>query len=471
MGRIFLTFLLTLIPLHVYADITPCSTWSSGEDAETNCNAQAGCYYYPGNPNIAESPSCKACDAKHFGSKCVSLCSNATNASEYPGAGSDFPFAHRYMRPTTGGGSEAVRGARTKYECYKQLDGQPGNGHGEQCTERDGRAVTCRQYYRDAGTPSYYVKENVIINNQQSYYYIVCEDTDHNSPDLIETVGYHGEDTTCIDLNDNDDPTLYQYYCAKAYSVPLSTNNPHTVMRYHIETGEKCYSNALTCGKFDATGGCASANTNDISFSGYLRWNWDNKQWQQNINATAFTCKCTKNNIDIEVSGNDYTCTGDADYNASGTVYSPNTVEGTSVAYNDYPVGYSCESCKAGYVGFFKYANNDNRQKCVPAMKGCYSDGCNGDNCVSSSNNPGDTIPCVTNGTDIFADLYSRLSLFYHPCYAGMTTDNTGSTARTACHYNTDNTQFCDAYGCVSMDQLLNATGTSQNDWTWYMQQ
>ena len=443
----FLTILLLFSPLVAHA--VDCSSLTLQQ-----CEDSAGCYV----ETFLGVQECLDCtgynediDTGHYCINGNQYKCNDTDSTDDPGE--DFKYSDS--------------NAKSKYECYKKLDGQSGNGHGEQCTERDGSAVTCRQYYRDSNSANnHYVSQQ----NGSTYYYIVCEDEDHNSSALTETVGYIGEDTKCIDLHNNADLTLYQYYCEKAYSAPLNSTNSPTVMRYHIETDGKCYSNALTCGKFGATGGCASANTNDISFSGYLRWNWNNKQWQQDTNATAFTCKCTKNNIDIEVSGNDYTCTGNADYTANGTVYNPNTVDETSVAYNDYPVGYSCESCKAGYVGFVRRAGNTQMKTCFPAMNGCFSSGCGTgyaygcfDAPYNFDNNNG--FRCLKVGD------YSDLSFedFYKPCYAGMTTDDTGSTTRNDCHYTND-TNFCDAYGCVSMDQLLQNTGTSQNDWTWYMQ-
>lgn len=422
MGRIFLTFLLTLIPLHVYAEeIQPCSTWSSGENAETTCNAQAGCYW-----ESSES-ECKACSAgslntpAHYGPGC-----NINNVCD-----SDFPYGYQH----TINGSTGARGARTKYECYREVS----------CTKSNGTDTesNCREYYRDGTNnvtqyPTYDSSANIYYKGTSDQHWVSCDENvgANDSPD--ETEDYHMESNNSVCYANTLPCRLFKPYFSNNLSTPLE--------ECEFPEGETVpYSNGL---------------------------------WQPHSHCIS----CTLSNIEAKTSNGTYICHAySATYNKDSA--HPHTGDpsknNVKLYFQYYPSTWQCNACKVGYVGFVSdFANQTNRKGCLPVARGYYSDGCSSGSCYGSDSwsyvgeyQITDGIQCETYNTPGQSGIYNTIKTFCHPCYAGMTTDSSGATGPSACHY-TNNTQFCDAYGCVSMEQLLGATQTlSQDDWTWYMQQ
>lgn len=439
MRGIFLSILIfsLFIPNKSQSANTSCTTITDGTT----------CWNTPGCQKNDTTGDCEACDAAFFcpgGENNKKACTDTTN-----GAGPDFPFAHQYMRPTTGGGSEAVRGARTKYECYKQLDEGTGNGHGAKCIGTNGEPVngTCREYYRD-GTGN-----NTTINlNSTTYTY-------------KGNAAHHW--VSCPDANNQ-------------YDIGEGSGNTPDSAGYHMEENNaECYANTLACSKFNSTQG-----DNNIQ-CGYdadqlADYNSNDHHWTF---TNCLSCKTTGTATQYGT----YLCEANwVEYGrASSASPTFQSVNSATLTFNSTPNDWDCTGCKEGYIGFFKYssASHNNQKKCMPAVNGCYSDGCALDtdspcfNGTSTNNQPivfpySEYYPSQFMCDNIvpgYSYYWDTLKKFYHSCYAGMTSA-AGSDSPEDCHY-TNATNFCDAYGCVSMDQLLQNTGTSQGNWTWYMQQ
>lgn len=129
MRVIFLAFFIVFIPLVTYA-----ATCDTENISEQNCKAIAGCIW---NENGTIGPTCGFCPESHW-------CQNGS-AAQCP---SDF------MHSTSG--------AKSEYECYKKLDGETGNGHGEKCKGQSDNDIEysdsdntkkCRAYYRGENPP------------------------------------------------------------------------------------------------------------------------------------------------------------------------------------------------------------------------------------------------------------------------------------------------------------------------------
>lgn len=467
MGRIFLTFLLTLIPLHVYAaEIQPCSTWSSVENAEETCNAQAGCYYYAGNPNLGQGPGCKACSDETYGIGCLP-CSDVDNGN--------FQNAHQYTIDNISN----ARGARTKYECYREVS----------CTKSNGTDTesNCREYYRDGTGNNTTINlngTNYTYKGNAAHHWVSCPDTNNQydigewSGNTLDSAGYHMEAST-----------VDETYTANT----------------------KCYANKMSCNQFKWY---HTNNTNDATYFSdwisdrYLIWNANNGRWENE--STSAICNRTRHyttSQEFSLDNNYYVCNISEETVSQTQITTQslstyqnqgnqNSVEYTFIKYSNSnnTKNWICESCKAGYMGFLNVSQNE--QRCISVAQGYYSDGCHRSptgqqkgcvledwnyNAFSSRNE------CNWYSTAGRQDLWDKIKEFCHPCYAGMTTfkfndpDNPNSGLNLAqttdgafsprqCHYSND-TNFCDAYGCTSLEQLLDTTGTSQNDWTWYMQQ
>lgn len=213
---------------------------------------------------------------------------------------------------------------------------------------------------------------------------------------------------------------------------------------YHME-GNQCYFNTRNCKLFTLSGN--SCDTDNIS--GVLTWGQLNRTdlgWRHTA-ADNDVCLCKRNVESKKCYAQIF-----------ATITSRDTINETTISFNENTITtdpqsqtYSkCLGCLPG--AWTGDADDWPYAGCYAVPAGYYSIGCG----ILSNGN--------TN-----RDCYDNQSPYRIPCYAGMTSA-AGSDGPEDCHYTND-TQFCDAYGCVSMEQLLNATGTSQNDWTWYMQQ
>ena len=419
MGRIFTAFLFIIIPfvkLFADTDASACdinSACSCFTDSST-CSSAPGCYYVSNTDDEFASGECKACDpggdstSGRYGSRCESQCDSITDSSN-DSVITDFRFGHQH----TINNAANARGARTKYECYKKLDSSdtgttPETGHGYKCKDPDDQMVNteCREYYRDDDAGATDTATGLAYQGNANYHFVTCD---------ASNVGLHNGDSS----------------------------------GYHMESNNrKCYSNTRQCSLF----GIASSDGNQcissgqtqrarISSNAVLTWRVDSKTWAASLN-----CKCR-----VEGDFEEDHCNGFKEFYNTGMVNS-STVSAQLIFRNNSSYGATthCSGCFAGY-----YANGDtdNSFNCVPAQQGYYSTGCGtkwtDDNPTESS------IPDCT--------LYSGI---LKPCYAGMTTSGSGADSVQDCYY-TDQTQFCDAWGCTSYSDLV---GSNADNWWWYMQ-
>ncbi len=391
-----------------------------------------------------------------------------------------FPYSDQVCE-TIAGTTACTIGAKSKYECYREVS----------CTKSNGTDTesNCREYYRD-GTDN-----NTTINlNGTNYTY-------------KGNAAHHW--VSCPDASNQ-------------YDIGEGSNNTLDIAGYHMEASTvdetytantKCYANKMSCNQFKWY---HTNNTDDAtSFSDwisdrYLIWNANNGRWENE--STSAICNRTRHyttSQEFSLDNNYYVCNiSDETVSQNGQITTQslstyqnqgnqNSVEYTFIKYlnSNNAKNWICESCKAGYMGFLNVSQNE--QRCISVAQGYYSDGCHRfptgqqKECVLENWNY-DTFSsrneCNWYSTAGRPDLWNKIKEFCHPCYAGMTTfkfnnpDNPNSGLNLAqttdgafsprqCHYSNDTTQFCDAYGCVSMGQLLQNTGTSQGNWTWYMQQ
>lgn len=413
MGRIFTVFLFIIIPfvkLFAAEDIAPCSNWSSDS---SQCDSQPGCKYESGNAQMNEPDECKACDIDHFGEGCNSTCSDVTDGA--------FPFGHKHMG-TCDGGLCAVRGARTKYECYKKLDKGPDDtdetGHGKKCKDESDHDIEysadtstglkCRQYYRDDGKS-----------------YVSCDGT---------TTGTDSATGNVTDTNSDGNG-------------------------YHME-GAQCYKNERKCRLFSSNCSVSSEShqeETDDSQQGNVQWV---AYIDPNDNETKHKWKYNNSNCKCEIAGDltEKSCNG-TKYNPIRSMSNTETVN-ASISYlnpsspDDSTVWahYTCTGCLAGY---YASGNTGGSFNCVAAPRGYYSTGC-GTKWTAEN-------PLLYSGPNSCGDYDYILK----PCYAGMTTNDSGATSVHDCRYST-NTKFCDAWGCTN---YLSLVEDDADDWWWYMRE
>lgn len=423
MGRIFTAFLFIIIPfvkLFADTDASACdinSACSCFTDSST-CSSAPGCYYVS-NPNDEfASGECKACDpgddstAGRYGSGCESSCDSITDSSNSNSSVTDFRFGHQH----TINNAANARGARTMYECYKRLDGNSsaGTGHGPRCKDENDtyieyneNGLQCRQYYRDDGKS-----------------YVSCNGT---------TTGTDSATGNVTDTDSDGDG-------------------------YHME-GAQCYKNERKCRLFSSNCSVSSEShqeQTDDSQQGIVQWG----DYIDPIDhETKHKWKYETSNCKCEIAGDltEKSCNG-TKYNLIKSMSNAETVS-ASISYSnpnnpdDSTVWahYTCTGCLAG---FYANRNTGGSFNCVAAPQGDYSTGC-GTVWISVDNPTGSSTRDCT--------LYSGI---LKPCYAGMTTSDSGADSVQDCHY-TDQTQFCDAWGCTSYSDLV---GSNADNWWWYMQ-
>ena len=321
-----------------------------------------------------------------------------------------FPYSDQVCE-TIAGIPTCTIGAKSKYECYKKLDGNENTaGHGKKCKDQsDGdieysdsnNTEKCRAYYRD----------------EDQNPYVSCDGTtgtfstnggvEHSQN--IDSAGYHMEDDQC-------------YFNTRNCNLfTLSDNSCDT----------DNISGVLTWGQLNSTelGWRHTAADDDVCL---CKRNAESKKCYAQIFATIINSGDTINDTTISFSENTIT---------------PDTQSQT------YSKCLGClQGAWSGTNDGWPYAG------CVDVPAGYYSIGCG---ILSNSNIYHDCSDYIVGP--------NHQSPYRFPCYAGMTSA-AGSDAPEDCHY-TNATNFCDAYGCVTMGQLLQNTGTSQGNWTWYMQQ
>ncbi|MCR5194363.1 MAG: hypothetical protein K6B71_02430 [Alphaproteobacteria bacterium] len=272
----------------------------------------------------------------------------------------------------------------------------------------------------------------------------------------------------CIEYGGNDNG------CFEA----ISSNSQNWSSHYHMEgTGNdaQCYSNNRACHLFNyrkaseetSVSPSASNNTNVI-ITGTARWY--TSYW--NVN------DCYKKENNENISGAH--CTGVTIAQASNDNNNVNNVTNVNgvLVYYDSPQlqnnnsncpscwQYRCTSCPAGYrpdSGIQGQYNSCPRSdnvvcSCAETVQGYYSTGgpfCNYtfDGSIFSTNN------FVNNFCSPSSESY------VHPCSKpGMTSDG-GATSDDECHYGSGGagTQFCDAFGCVYLDNLT----FNDNGYSW----
>lgn len=230
-----------------------------------------------------------------------------------------------------------------------------------------------------------------------------------------------------------------------SYGNPIS---PPNNTGYHMEESG-CYKNTRKCSKFTISSGnqnqCITSDSSHQNSTIYsdalLTWDTGTQKWQADS-----SCKCRVEG-DFE---EDY-CNGFKEFYNTDMVNS-STVDAQLVFTNNSGATPYCTGCLAGY---YASEGNSGSFNCVPALQGYYSTGCGtkwtADNPLYSNSN---TINCGDYGNIL------------KPCYAGMTS-NSGATSVHDCRY-TNQTQFCDAWGCTSYSDLV---GSNADNWWWYMRE
>ena len=372
------------------------ATQCSNYDASTNtgCDAShrvAGCYYEQSGDDVG----CKACDD---GKYC-----DGTSFSQQ-----DCPSDFSFSLPS----SSSSIGAKSKYECYKKLNGQTGNGYGSKCQNSTGTDITysdtdntakCRQYYRESGT------------------FVSCNG-----------------DTGTDDSNVNNSAT-------SDYHIEGSGNNA------------KCYSNTRNCNLFTTSGTVdgvsGEANWLENTSSQTYKWNAANCIKQKEYNGN--NCK------GIQIEKPPINC------NAANDCHSWVQNATSSITYNYY--GYYCKSCNAGYE-----VNNSTDATCSTSLctDSSSANTCGSNQvyiCKCGAINRGyyrSTQVNLCDNNNCKRSFNAFLNLFTgnvnQPCGPGQTT-NGGATSVNDCHY-TERTRFCDAHGCF---YLSNLSWDATNGYTW----
>lgn len=201
----------------------------------------------------------------------------------------------------------------------------------------------------------------------------------------------------------------------------------------HLEN-DTCYTGYLNCDQFN--------NNCTGTVSGYTKWDRSRGKWHTAPTSTE-RCRC-------ESDYTSETCTGKQTYFTNyNQVYIDRTTQ-----INFVPSEYFCTKCRAGYyVNAATDINSDHENddcandkvcKCTIVSQGHYVNGqCN----ILYPVNPNTNICPPT------------------PCPAGQTTDGTGATSLTECHFTGD-TQFCDAGGCFTLDEIYSTYSINPSEWT-----
>lgn len=212
-------------------------------------------------------------------------------------------------------------------------------------------------------------------------------------------------------------------------SIPKcwDTNTGEYDTAYHIENGNKCYSNIRNCNLFGQNG-CDTV-------SGRLKWSLD-EYWTSTGANSTYNCECEKTGIPHN------SCIADATYSLTG-INHDNDTEHATITFGTTPSSYECKKCPAGkylvqsdFTSNSQCAGNTVACSCTDVEQGFYS------------------TECTINGTS----LCQRT-----PCpKPGQTTNGPGAgTSVNACHYSPD-TKFCDATGCFDIPDAGN-----DNVWHW----
>lgn len=256
---------------------------------------------------------------------------------------------------------------------------------------------------------------------------------------------------TCKKMDGGDNQCCRHYYddtykcpeqCPQPPQSPLDLRDAH----YESDTG-KCYTNTRRCGLFN-TSGCLGGTVGGAA-------KWQNGQWnlKYTVSGTYFGCTCE--NSDFTNSNN---CSGKRTTRVhTSTVPSANNTE--TINYQDGEVqSYYCTSCTSGYYVEQIYHDSsapsgckspDDSQSyvvcgCTKNTQGWYGVGCSWDPKTLTNQT---TLSCVS------------------PCPVGQTTDGTGATSLTDCQFTVE-TQFCDAGGCFTLDEIQNTYSINPSEWT-----
>ncbi len=397
--------------------------------------------------------SCEACNNSSTPENQLAFCpgggGGTTRTLCTTGAGADYPFAG----PT----------AKSKYECYKKLDGGSGDGHGANCQGDSGDVSGCRAYYRDNNRPPYISG----CGNTGTPNLSEAGTDENGQPDDSATSSYHMEDTQCYNnslscshahiLNSNDwsgtatynsnTSTWDQSSCYKSVSCGVSDGGTQNMYKfygdtcvrasstatecdssYHFES-EMCYSNERQCNLFDCRyfeeENCTTEEKN--SQQGTATWN--GTHW--NTNCTSIKTS--------EV------------YNCDFSMIMANNTSVNSVTsiidYDEYSYGY-CTSCLVGYIP--KYYSYFDNQFCDPDTYICACEqvpqGYYGSPTWSGSN-----------VQQIVLNAKSK-------CPVGKTTDGPGATNANECRY-TNETKFCGDNGCFTLDGVSYSVDDASYTW------
>lgn len=225
---------------------------------------------------------------------------------------------------------------------------------------------------------------------------------------------------TCKKADDSDDNQCRHY---NNTTDPYRCGDNHDISA-HME-GTQCYYNTRNCDKFGAPAGC-----DDGEITGGALWN--NGQW--NIQ----DCKCIQEGTQYQ------SCIASIEKTPT-TTNQPSAQD--SITYNiSY---YFCTGCPAG-----GYVNPDTDFQtnskcfasdssilvvcqCTNVERGYYGAGVN-------------NIEYPISNTSAYSQ-----SPYRNACPAGKTTNGPGATSANACEY-TNQTKFCDAKGCFTLDNIDN---------------
>jgi len=505
MRFIFVTLtLLAFIPSS-WAEITAC--WNTAPTcSSTACNCPAGCKPAPSNVTNPAPPGaqtsafsnqtvfCTPCPNGKYGENCNETCPRVNPSNATPTW-----LSHQYWDSTH---DNPIRGARTIYECYQNIDGGCSIIHATSPHNATGTQGNCRKYYRDDG---FFVSCSSETQNS---------DWNHN-PDTNADTGAPlntEQDLTDEQLTthyhmDSDDQCRQNKYSCKQ----MGFKNTNSVYYDWCIREDFAYWRTRTGGGWDVAG-CGYKPTYNYSSASYpyqdenrnvvstFRDNPVHAPYLGTVNGTEVNCyatvevhlaaKIADDNTslpDNDVLSNRFEYSGD---NSTLELFRGNNFERIYLDKAGQRPGYIkryyCLGCKSGYVpadyppGFDDYKSSPSETfgSCKKADNGYYSTGCSRANRAmllnggmgNSTSNPSCRWWCSSffdNGTNCETEVDDT---YYHgiPCFAGMTSP-AGSTSKTQCRY-TNETQFCDAYGCFKFDELQQTSPYNKyhsGDLTW----
>lgn len=278
---------------------------------------------------------------------------------------------------------------------------------------------------------------------------------------------------TCTDYSDetvtSHEDCRLTYGNARIHEIygPVCGSNQTADTNYFIKTAFNgtnntliCESNFSLCSNFtslDCDGGTVTGTAATNQSSQSAPWRWDISQ-----------CKCEKLNILIETqwpnnsSGITYKCIGTETFTNSTSVLESHYDE-ISWDPSNSTYHYYCTGCPTGY--YLETSTNYNWVQSNQSSLG---------QCI----NPNNTLNNFVCGcTQVQKGYYKENDCSWNysldvapdcdqnPCATGQTTNQAGSTAANACHYDAT-TQFCDGPNgdnCFNLGDL--GTGLTASDW------